>query len=121
MPSTTTMTIEMLAQRVEALEKQMTALTASQEPVKKEKKNKKEKKSESDGEEKPKSKRISGYILYSNANREEVKQIITDAAEKSGDKPKNTEVMKKLAEMWKSLTDEERGEWNAKAKELKEE
>ena len=115
MPTTTTMTIEQLTERVEALEKQMAALTATQEPNKK--KSKKEKKAESDSEEKSKSKRVSGYILYSNANRDEVKESLS----KDGDKPKNTEVMKTLATNWKALSDEEREGWNVKAKELKDE
>ena len=37
------------------------------------------------------------------------------------EKPKNTEVMKELASMWKSLNDEERDEWNTKAQQLKDE
>lgn len=81
----------------------------------KEKKPKKEKKDDSSDDEKPKKKRVSGYILYSNANRDDVKTKLTTGYEK----PKNTEVMKELASMWKDLTDEERGEWNTKAKEIK--
>ena len=81
----------------------------------KEKKPKKEKKDDSSDDEKPKKKRVSGYILFSNANRDDVKTKLTTGDEK----PKNTEVMKELASMWKDLTDEERGEWNTKAQELK--
>jgi len=68
-----------------------------------------------DEPEKPKKKRTSGYIIFSNANREEVKERLLENAEE-GEKPKNTEVMKELARMWKELDDEERGIWNAKAK-----
>ena len=65
-------------------------------------------------EEKPKKKRTSGYILYSNANRAEVKDRL---AEEAGEqKPKNTDVMKELARMWKELDDDEKTIWNAKAK-----
>ena len=67
-------------------------------------------------DEKPKKKRISGYILYSNAHREEAKEVLTV----DGEKPKNPDVMRKLAEMWKALAEDEQGEWNAKAKEMKE-
>ena len=81
----------------------------------KEKKPKKEKKDDSSDDEKPKKKRVSGYILFSNANRDDVKTKLTTGDEK----PKNTEVMKELASMWKELNDEERGEWNTKAQELK--
>ena len=82
----------------------------------KEKKAKKTKKDDSD-DEKPKTKRVSGYILYSNANRAEVKEKL---AEDSDEKPKNTEVMKELARMWKELSDDEKEVWNDKAKEEKE-
>ena len=66
-------------------------------------------------DDKPKKKRTSGYILYSNAHRDEVKESLTEGDEK----PKNTDIMKKLAENWKLLSDEDRDKWNAKAKELK--
>tara|TARA_B100000886_G_scaffold233704_1_gene163348 strand:+ start:341 stop:670 length:330 start_codon:yes stop_codon:yes gene_type:complete len=84
---------------------------------KKEKKEKKAKKETSDDEDKPKKKRVSGYILFSNANRDEVKGKLADGDEK----PKNTEVMKELAKMWKELGDDEKEIWNNKAKELKDE
>ena len=115
------MTLELVAQRVEVLEKQMAMLLAdknvdvSDDKPKKEKKAKKEKKDDSD-DEKPKKKRISGYILYSNATRDEVKELLTV----DGEKPKNPDVMRKLAEMWKALSEEEQGVWNTKAKEIKE-
>jgi len=116
------MTLELVAQRVDALEKQMKELldkNASDEPAtkkpKKEKKEKKEKKSDSD-DDKPKTKRTSGYILYSNAHRDEVKEELSDGETKA----KNTDVMRKLAENWKALDDDGQAEWNAKAKELKE-
>ena len=113
-------TVQLLTQRVELLEKQLAAVLAKPEDVKetkskKEKKPKKEKKDDSSDDEKPKKKRVSGYILFSNANRDDVKTKLTTGDEK----PKNTEVMKELASMWKELNDEERGEWNTKAQELK--
>ena len=111
-------TIEVLAERVAVLEKQL-ALLLSEKAVdvsdtkdtKAAKKTKKAK--EDDGQ--PKKKRTSGYILYSNAHRDEVKDSLTEGDEK----PKNTDIMKKLAENWKLLSDEDREKWNAKAKELK--
>jgi len=119
------MTLEIVAQRVTALESQMSELSTKMEELvkvvsKKEKKEKKEKKAKkdavsSDDEDKPKKKRVSGYILFSNANRDDVKEKITEGDEK----PKNTEVMKELAKMWKELGDDEKEVWNAKAKELK--
>ena len=65
-------------------------------------------------EEQPKKKRTSGYILYSNANRTEVKERLTQEAD--DDKIKNTDVMKELARMWKELSEQEKAIWNAKAK-----
>ena len=112
------MTLELVAQRVETLEKQMALLLAkndSNEPPKKqEKKIKKDKKADSD-DDKPKTKRVSGYILYSNANRDDVKEELSDGENKA----KNTDIMRKLAENWKALSDEDKELWNTKAKELK--
>ena len=113
-------TIEILTERIGVLEKQLAFLMTdktvdiSDEKPKKQKKTKVD--SNSDNEEKPKKKRTSGYILYSNANRDEVKESLMEGDEK----PKNTEIMKKLAAQWKVLSDDEREEWNNKAKEIKE-
>ena len=74
---------------------------------------KKAKKEEANPPTEPKKKRTSGYILFSNANREEVKERL---AEEANEKPKNTEVMKELARLWKELDDDEKGLWNTKAK-----
>ena len=114
-------TIEVLAERVAVLEKQL-ALLLSEKAVdvsdtkdtKDTKTTKKTKKAKED-DDKPKKKRTSGYILYSNAHRDEVKDSLTEGDEK----PKNTDIMRKLAENWKLLSDEDREKWNAKTKELK--
>jgi len=112
------MTIEILTERVATLEKQMAQLLSNSEAdakkIKKEKKAKKDAASSED-EEKPKKKRVSGYILFSNANRDDVKEKLAEGDEK----PKNTEVMKELAKLWKALGDDEKEVWNAKSKELK--
>jgi len=111
----TNVTLESLSLRLDTLEKQMTLLSknTSDEPTKKPKK---DKKSESD-DDKPKTKRTSGYILYSNAHREKVKEELSDGETK----PKNTDIMRKLAENWKELHDKDKEVWNLKAKELKDE
>lgn len=71
-----------------------------------------------DADDKPKKKRTNGYILYSNANRAEVKERL---AEEAGDeKPKGGAVMTELGRMWKELDDDEKVIWNEKAKEQKE-
>ena len=114
------MTLEIVAERVAVLEKQMAMLMANNEEAEvptKGKKEKKEKKVKSDDEEKPKKKRISGYILFSKAMREDVK---TKLEEGSDEKVKSTVIMQELGKMWKALSDEEKEQWNAKATELKE-
>ena len=116
------MTIEILTQRIEVLEKQLALLLAKDEPQdKKEKKSKKSKKvkEESSDDEKPKKKRTSGYILFSNATRDEVRdKLCADLSE--DEKPKNTDIVKELARLWKEMSDEDKEPWNAKAKEIKE-
>ena len=112
------MTIEILAQKVELLEKQITMMmtnkTTDVSDDKPKKKPKKEKKADSD-DDKPKKKRISGYILYSNTTRDEVKDALTV----DGEKPKNPDIMRELAKNWKALSEEEQEVWKAKAKDLK--
>ena len=118
------MTLELLSQRVEILEKQVAALMADKttEPDKKSKKEKKEKKekkstkSDSD-DEPPKKKRVSGYILFGKAERDNVKTELEASAEPDT-KVKSTEVMKRLGELWKALPEDEREEWNTKAKQM---
>ena len=119
-----TNTIAMLVDRIETLEKQMALLLkdtkvpnddvkTKKEPKSKESKKKVKDETSSDDEDKPKKKRgPNGYILFSNANRDEVKEQLTTGDEK----PKNTEVMKQLAVMWSELGVEEKAEWTAKAK-----
>jgi len=119
-----TNTIAMLVDRIETLEKQMALLLkdtkvpnddvkTKKEPKSKESKKKVKDETSSDDEDKPKKKRgPNGYILFSNANRDEVKEKLTTGDEK----PKNTEVMKQLAVMWSELGVDEKAEWTAKAK-----
>lgn len=66
-------------------------------------------------EEQPKKKRTSGYILYSNAKRPEVKERLLQEADDN--RIKNTDVMKELARMWMELDDQEKAIWNTKANE----
>ena len=104
-----------LEMRVEVLEKQIAQLlTDKTTDDKPKKKAKKEKKADSD-DDKPKKKRTSGYILYSNANRDEVKEALTV----DGEKPKNPDIMRELAKNWKALSEDEQEVWKAKAKEFK--
>ena len=128
--NTMSMTIEMLTNRVENLEKQLALILkqgnsevevkkAKKEPKEpKEPKAKKEKKSKtdsSDEEVEVKKKRgTNGYILFSKSVREEVIAKLTVGDEK----PKNTEIMKQQAAMWAEVDADEKAEWNAKATEL---
>ena len=59
-----------------------------------------------------------GYIIFSNENRVEVREQLV--AEADGEKVPPGAVVKKLAEMWNSLGDEEKEPFNAKAKEMTE-
>ena len=111
--------------RVDALEKTLAAqLNLQAKPLddkkkdkeeKKEKaaakKEKKEKKAKADPSD-VKPKRVNGYILFCNSNRDDVKTKLTIG----DDKPKNTEVMTELARLWKAIDPDEKAEWNAKAK-----
>ena len=108
-------TIEILTERVVGLEKQIALLLADKDTTDTtDKKNKKKKTNNSTTEDGlVKKKRTSGYILYSNAHRDSVRDSLTNDDEK----PKNTDIMKRLAENWKALNDDERALWNTKAKE----
>ena len=105
-----------LENRVELLEKKIAILLNTDKQPNDEKKPKKTKKPKEDSDdEQPKKKRTSGYILFSNATRDEVKdKLMVD-----GEKPKNTDIMKELARLWKELSDEDKEPWNAKATEIK--
>ena len=109
------MTLEIVANRIAELEKQMTAVLEKLdekvvEKPKKEKKEKSPKKEKAEKEEKPKKKRgMTGYLLFSKENRAAVKEELGEV--------KPTEVVTEVAKRWKALTDEEREEWNTRAKE----
>jgi len=106
------MTLEIVANRIAELEKQMTAVMAKLEEMdekpKKVKKEKSPKKEKADGE--PKKKRgLTGYLLFSKEKRPDVKAELGEV--------KPTEVVTEVAKRWKALTDEERTAWNERAKE----
>ena len=72
---------------------------------------KKEKKANADPSD-VKPKRVTGYILFCNSNRDDVKTKLS----LDDEKPKNTEVMTELARLWKAIDPDEKAEWNVKAK-----
>ena len=108
------MTIEQLTKMVEALNKRVDELEKLNGVVKEvagDKKGKKEKKEKKEVDPN-KPKKTSGYLIYSNSVRAEVKEhLIADGGE---GKPK--EVVQAIAAKWKQLTDEEKAVWNEKAK-----
>ena len=106
------------AMRVDALEKTLAAQLnvvkkeVTDKDLKKEKAAaKKEKKANADPSD-VKPKRVTGYILFCNSNRDDVKTKLSVG----DDKPKNTEVLTELARLWKAITSDEKDEWNTKAK-----
>ena len=105
-------------QRLELLEKQVALLLKADAPVvhvpvpDTKKKAKAVKKEVSSDEEKPKKKRANGYLLYISENREAVKTKLTA----DGAKLKNQDIIATLGPMWKALSDEEKAEWNDRAK-----
>lgn len=67
-------------------------------------------------DDKPKTKRgPTGYLMYTASMRPEVKAEL-EAALEEGEKLKPQSVVTELAAKWKALSDEERTEWNDKAK-----
>ena len=111
--------MEILAERVVALEKKIELLMANQtDEPKKDKKAKKEKK-EKKSDDSPKKKRHNGYFLFQTAHREEAKTLLEQECEE-GEKVKNTEILKKLGAMWSDLGEEGKAPWNAKAAKMKE-
>jgi len=115
----------MLTERVELLEKQLAAITNNDNSNSNTKNTKTSKKSSSkkssskkDSPKKERVKTTTGYIVYSNSFRDEVKQHLTSLlTDDEVKKPKNTDIMKELARMWKELNDDEKIVWNNKAKE----
>ena len=106
--------------RVDALEKTLAAQLLADKlkkdvtvkDLKKEKAAaKKEKKANADPSD-VKPKRVTGYILFCNSNRDDVKTKLS----LDDEKPKNTEVMTELARLWKAIDPDEKAEWNVKAK-----
>jgi hypothetical protein len=134
MSSTTSMTIDLVVQRIETIEKQLQSLLADK--IKDDKKTKKDKKTKNDdanSDDTPKKKKTSGYLMHNASKRPDVKEAmekeIADAnniiqgenANLSEDehKPlltlKSTDVLSKLAAIWKDLDDNARALWNADA------
>ena len=111
------MTIEQLSKMVEALNirvDELEKLNGVAKEIAGDKKGKKEKKEKK--EKKPvdpnKPKKTSGYLIYSNSVRAEVKEQLIAA----GGEAKPTEVVQAIAAKWKEFADDEKAAWNEKAK-----
>lgn len=109
------MTIEIVVQRIETLEKQMADLLADKKKT--EKKEKKAKKASKENDEPSKKKKKSGYILFTVDTdvRDKAKQKLSKESD-SDEQPKSTLVMKEIGAMWKELSQDEKDKWNEKAK-----
>ena len=109
------MTIEQLTKMVETLNNRVAVLEKLNgvvAPPPEEKKGGKKEKKEKKPVDPNKPKKTSGYLIYSNSVRAEVKeQLIADGGE---GKPK--EVVQAIAAKWKQFGDEEKAVWNEKAK-----
>jgi len=112
-----TMTIEQLTKMVEELTKRVGELEKMNGVVeevvddKKTKKNKKDKKEKKEADPN-KPKKTSGYLIYSNSVRAQVKEQLIA----SGGEGKPKEVVQAIAAKWKEISDEEKAVWNEKAK-----
>lgn len=60
-------------------------------------------------------KRQSGYLLFGKEMRKDIKEAL-EAELEEGEKLKPQAVVTEIAAQWKALSDEEKEEWNAKAK-----
>lgn len=65
---------------------------------------------------KPKAK--TGYLVFSSEKREDIKKMLQD---ETGEPPKPKDVISKLGEVWKGLSDDEKKVFNDKAKAMAEE
>lgn len=84
-------------------------------PAKKVEKKETNKASEANTSTAPVKKKQSGYIMFCNSIRAEVKaELEAELAE--GDKLKPADTMSQLAKRWKALSEEEKAEWNEAAK-----
>tara|TARA_B110000305_G_C19422817_1_gene631850 strand:+ start:1740 stop:2135 length:396 start_codon:yes stop_codon:yes gene_type:complete len=111
----TTNTLEFLSLRVDVLEKQIASLISDYTTDSKTTKKSKKKNSTNEPHNENKKKRLSGYILFGKAERENVKNKLTTNTNDTI-KVKSTDVMKTLGKLWKELPEHQRTAWNEKAK-----
>ena len=112
--------LETMMAEVLAIVKQEQAKTVKQQDeapkkTKDQDKPKKTKKVKQDSDEPKKKRGPTGYLVFSGATRAEVKAALIEADESTNPK----DVTRELARRWKALTEEERQDWNDKAKQPK--
>ena len=112
--------LETMMAEVLAIVKQDHTKTAKQQDeapkkTKDQDKPKKTKKVKSDSDEPKKKRGPTGYLLFSSATRPEAKAALSEAEESTNPK----DVTRELGRRWKALSEEERQEWNDKAKQQK--
>jgi len=102
------MTLEMAKERVEELEKHMSEVMYRLGMTMEESKKWGKK------PEKAKKKRgMTGYLLYAKETRPTVKD---ELVANGNENPKPTEVITEVAKRWKSMSEDEQGKWNERAK-----
>jgi len=94
------------------------AKSDEEKPKKSKDKKPKEKKTKEKSDKPKKAK--TGYLVFSDAMRSEVRTRLQEELDESGDEGKlmAKDVVKALAQEWKELSEEEREEWKEKAAEL---
>jgi hypothetical protein len=116
------MSTKALKMRIEELEKITMALSEKLEelesrPMEKGETTKKIKATGLKKDGTPRKKRAPcGYMIFSNEKRAEVREDLLEEAE--GEKVPPGAVVKKLAELWNAMDDEEKEEYNTQAKEM---
>ena len=103
-----------LEEQVKQLMTQLETKTKTKTKGEKKEKEPKAKKATTNKDGSPKKKRgTTGYLLFAKETRPLAKNDITNDENPS---PKPTEVVTEIAKRWKALEDDEREEWNEKAK-----
>ena len=108
--------IAQLEQLVATLQTKADALTPSETTTSAKGKKEKSTVNKDGTPKKPKAK--TGYLVFSSEKREDIKKMLQD---ETGEPPKPKDVISKLGEVWKGLSDDEKKVFNDKAKAMAEE
>ena len=105
-------TVDTLSDRMEVIEKQIKQILDKLKIEDKSNVSKQSSKTDKKTKKNSKKKKISGYILFSKTMRADAKNKLTT---NKNSNPKQTQIMKELGTMWKSLTTKEQDDWKTKA------